>query len=96
MNTYDAALPKGTEPREGHKPRPRSAAPGSGLDAVYASRYTRLEGEVAEGVSLELVVDHDTERAPVILGSDPAEVDRVIAEETPPESRRPVTGTTED
>lgn len=106
MNTYDAALPKGTEPREGHKPRPRSAAPGSGLDAVYASRYTRLEGEVVEGVSLELVVDHDPIEGNARNGEpldanangivDSLEVERVIAEETPPESRRPVTGTTED
>ena len=93
MTTYDAALPTGTEPREGHKPRPRSAAQGSGLDAVYASRYTRLEGDIAEGLSLDVSFDH---RA---AGGDhglDAEVVAAINDETPPEARRHVTGTSED
>ena len=85
MTTYDAALPKGTEAREGHKPRPRTAAPGSGLDAVYASRYTRLEGDIAEGLSLDVSFDSD-DLDPFLEAVDA--VANAIRDETPPEARR--------
>jgi len=95
VTTYDAALPKGTEPRAGHKPRPRTARAGSALDEVYASRYTRLEGEVAEGVTLELVADPD-DNGPILTDGDLASIEDAIADETPPEARHHVTDTPGD
>lgn len=87
MNTYDAALPKGTEPAEGHTPRPRTAAPGSGLDAVYASRYTRLEGDIAEGLSLDVSFD-SSDDGPILTDAEARRLAAAVADETPPEARR--------
>ena len=86
MNTYDAALLRGREAPEGHVPRIRRAAAGSGLDAVFASRYHLLAED--DDLALEFDGDDKGPQDDTAAAALQAVVDAAIADETPPEARR--------
>lgn len=86
MNVYDAATPAGREPAAGGEPRRRAAVPGSALDGVYASRYHLIGTDTVDGVQVDVTAETGPASSARALAALAA---AAIADETPPDARRP-------